>query len=67
MQWGKLSQNWLPKCTGSTSGLHCADCSAKERCCLCDARPEVQPDGCVHGSPACEECIQHDTMLAMSS
>ena len=22
---------------------------------------------CIHGAPACEECIAHDTMLAMST
>lgn len=32
--------------------------------CPCDAYDRTS---CIHGRPSCEECVAHDTMLAMSS
>lgn len=40
-------------------------CSQEEVQCVIE--PDTRRTGCIHGPDACDECIAHDTMLAMSS
>ncbi len=64
------TDGWVPWKSWPTTGV-----------CVCGAKPKWSNDGqlrcddcvpltvggCVHGSPSCDECIAHDTMLHMST